>query len=76
MSSQQDIPLFPVCGWELAPVKEMGAIILRLDYLATPTDTPDSPNQGLRHVMGPDQARELAAALIRQADYVQSGGSL
>lgn len=74
MAEPHDIPVFPLAGWEVGPVVKMGAIILRLDYLATPDDTPADPNQGLRHVLTPAQARELAEVLLRQARIVETGG--
>lgn len=75
MAQPQDLPLFPLAGWEIGPIKTMPAVILRLAYLATPADDPAKPNLGIRHVLTPGQARELAEALLEQARLAETGGS-
>jgi hypothetical protein len=73
MENDRELPLFPIAGWEAAPIIGQPAVILRLDYLATPADLPENANHGLRHVMTVRQARELAATLERVALRAESG---
>ena len=67
-----EIPLFPLSGWTIGLLKEKGALIFQAHYLATPFDTPDQAQQGLTHVMTPDQARELAQKLIDTAHAAET----
>lgn len=69
----EELPLFPVAGFEISQWAERRAIIVRFQYLASPADSPDSPHQGLRHLLTVKQAREIAASLERAARIVESG---
>ena len=61
----QDIPVFPLADWDIGPLNDGTAILLRLRYLSTAEQAADEPNAGLMHAMSRDQAIELGTELLR-----------
>jgi biofilm regulator BssS len=61
----EDIPVFPIAGWDVGPLKDGSAVLLRLRYMATPQELPEDAHQGLMHVLSPEQAIELGQELLQ-----------
>lgn len=69
----EEIPLRPVAGWELRGIPHMGAVMVTLQYLVSLMETPEQSHASPNFVFHTAQLRELAAAMIRAADKVESG---
>lgn len=69
-----EIPLAPVAGWELKTVPSLGAVVLTLQYLVSPMESPMQAHNSKNFAFHTAQLRELAAALIRAADKAESAG--
>ena len=62
-----EVPLYPVAGWETGSSERQRFVLLRVLYLATPEDNPQSPHGALLHSLTPRQARALALELLAEA---------
>lgn len=67
MKNQPETKTYPIARWLLKPIPELGFILLRADYLASPMQRQDQPSLGLHHTLSITQAeilvQDLTAAL-------------
>lgn len=71
--SQDDIPLLPVAGWEVAPISAYQAVMLRLAFLSHPMQRPDEAQQTPHFVLNAQQALELSEVLKKHAALATQG---
>ncbi len=69
-SEEKDIPCFPVTEMTLSAVKEMGMIMLRLDYITNPMQSLNTPNIGVNYALTPKIAADLILMLQQRIDFV------
>lgn len=68
-----EIPLYPVSGWEIAPIPAYGALFIRPAFLSHPTQKPEEADPGRRYLLTAAQARELRDAIDRTLHLLESG---
>ena len=73
MENDNDVVLSPVCGMTTAPILEYGFVMLRLNYLTHPLQTPDQAHASPNFVFQADLARELVSQIERALARLQSG---
>lgn len=67
-----EIPLAPVAGWDIAPISAYGAVMLRLQYLTHATQQPAEAHHTPHLVLHAAQALELIAALQRVVSALET----
>lgn len=68
-----ELILFPVTGWEVAPISAYGAIFIRPAFLAHPMQKMEEADPGRRYLLTAAQAKELRDAIDRTLLRLQSG---
>lgn len=58
--------VLPVAGWALMPVVEFDSLLIRLDYLTQPTQTPDEASRGRVYALTSEQIQMLLQSLQSQ----------
>lgn len=71
---KDDVPLFPVAGWEIGPLPSLGVVMIQPHFLTHPMQRPEEANSGRRYVLTPQQALELAGAIQRALQKLESNG--
>ncbi len=61
----------PLTGFNIAPVAEM-AVLCQLQYVSSPEELAAGRSRRLQLVLTPQQARELAAVLTKQAERIET----
>jgi biofilm regulator BssS len=69
----EEIPLSPIAGWNVAPISAYEAVMLRLDYLTHATQRPEEAQQTPQLVMTAAQALELSETLRKHAALAIQG---
>lgn len=65
----------PVAGWEVKTVPSHQALILQLGFISTPFQRPDEAQQTPLLALTIEQARELAAVLLRGVEKLENAGT-
>lgn len=65
--NKEEIGLAPITGWDVGPIAQMQAVILRLDYLTHATQRQDEAQTTPKMVMTAALALELSEALKKHA---------
>jgi hypothetical protein len=73
MNPNEEIPLAPVAGWQIAPISAYQAVMLRLEYLTHATQQPEQAHQTPHLVLNAAQALELSEALKKHAALATQG---
>lgn len=60
-----NIPIFPVSGWDAGPVPSMGIMVIRFHFLAHPLQKLEEADPGRNYALTPPQLRELRDAIDR-----------
>lgn len=68
----ENIPLFPVAGWEISSIPSYDAIAVKLDFLASPMQSEPSP--GRSYLLGIQQAKELAQRITALCEKAEAYG--
>lgn len=68
---ENEIPLCPITGWSIGPVKALEMVTLKLGYITNPMQPVDSPNESPHFVITAAMASELATALQRAVQKLQ-----
>lgn len=69
----EDIPLFPIAGWQLGPIHQYGLVALTFDFLSHPMQKIEESQQSQMFALTADQARELIQRLQSALDQLDSG---
>jgi hypothetical protein len=72
MSKNDEIPLCPIAGWSVGPVKAYEAVAFKLDFLTNPLQKLSEANTTPHFLVTTAQALELAEALQKAVQKVQS----
>jgi len=72
---EPDAALLPIAGWDLIPVREHGAIIVRLHYLSHALQSVEEAQADRVHILHTTMARDLARALLEQADRLEAAAA-
>lgn len=67
LGARDELPLFPLVGWDIGSSPSRSAVFLRLLYLVGPDEDSNAPHIALLHCLSPGQARSLAAELLTAA---------
>lgn len=70
-----ELPLFPVAGWEIATIPSHGAIFIRPAFLTHPTQKQEEADPGRRYLLTAAQAMELRDAIDRTLLRLESDAS-
>lgn len=73
-TTPNEIPLFPVAGWEVLEVHKYGAVAIRVDFLTNTFQKASEADQGRHYVLPPAQARQLAQQILSTVDRLESAG--
>jgi biofilm regulator BssS len=74
MSKDNDIPVFPVAGWQAGPLPGYDAIALKLKFLSSPMQDVGSPQETQFFAITPEMAENLISDLQRHIEAVRSSG--
>lgn len=67
-----EITLFPVTGWEVAPIQAYGAIFIRPAFLTHQLQRLEEADPGRRYLLTATQAKELRDAIDRTLQRLES----
>jgi len=67
-----DLPIFPVTGWNIGTVPAYGALFIQLPFLSHPMQTLEEADPGRRYVFQLQQARDLVVALQSSIEKLES----
>jgi hypothetical protein len=73
MNPNEETPLAPVAGWQIAPISAHQLVMLRLDYLTHATQRTDEAHQTPHLALTAAQAQELSEALRKHAALATQG---
>lgn len=73
MNPNEEIPLSPVAGWQIAPISAHQAVMLRLDYLTHAMQPKEQAHQTPYLALNAAQALELSEALRKHAVLAMQG---
>ena len=71
--TNDEMTLFPVAGWEVAPIPAYGAIFIRPAFLTHPMQKMEEADPGRRYLLTAAQATELRDAIDRTLRRLESG---
>jgi hypothetical protein len=71
---EEDLPIFPVTGWNIGTIPAYGALFVQLPFLSHPMQTIAEADPGRRYVFQLNQARDLIAALQEAVQKLESAG--
>lgn len=74
MSNKDDIPVFPVSGWQAGPLPGYDALILKFQYLTSPMQPLESAQETQFFALTPEMAESLVADLQRHIQNLKSSG--
>jgi hypothetical protein len=69
-----ELPLFPLVGFEVQIVPKLGILFIRLPFLTSPLQPIEQADPGRRYAIHPRQAREIARSILEAADALESAG--
>ena len=72
MNEPDELPVFPVTGWEIADVPAMNMIIFRPAFLSHATQKPEQSDPGRRYALTPRLARDVIAGIQRALDRLDN----
>lgn len=75
MSTNTDEPLFPVAYWTVGPLLEYQCVTIKLGFLSSPMQPLDPPQRSQRFALTPAQAVEIATALLRSVQTLETLGA-
>ncbi|UHQ21917.1 hypothetical protein LVB77_14710 [Lysobacter sp. 5GHs7-4] len=70
----EQIELRPAAGWDLLAINHLGGVALTIRYLVSPMEAPTGAHPSPNYLFHTAQLRELAHAMLRAADTVESAG--
>ena len=73
MTSQDDIPLCPISGWDIRALEGHKAVMIRLDFLAHPMQPLGQAIHSPIYVLTADRCRELAQRIVLVLHQLESG---
>lgn len=68
-----ELTLFPVTGWEVAPIPAYGAIFIRPAFLTHPLQKMEESDPGRRYLLTVEQAQDLRDAIDRTLQRLKNG---
>jgi len=69
--SEDQQPVFPLCGWDIGPHKEQKAVLFRPHFIATPFDNPKDAQKGQIFAIPAKTALELAIKLAELCEQLE-----
>jgi hypothetical protein len=73
MDSNDDLPLFPVTGWEVGVLGEHEAVFIRLAFRSHALQKPEEFDQGRRYVFQREQLAALRAVVDKAIQALENG---
>ena len=70
---QNDEPAFPVASITSGPQPNLGAYLIRFDFLTNQMQAPNEANPGRNYLLTPVQARYLAEKILSALPMLESG---
>lgn len=74
MSKQDDIPVFPVSGWQVGPLPGYDALVLKLQYLSSPMQQLEEAQETQFFAITPEMAEALISDLQKHIQTVRNSG--
>ncbi|CAI1071060.1 MULTISPECIES: bssS family protein [Serratia] len=74
MSKKDDIPVFPVAGWQAGPFPGYNAIALKFQFLSSELQKLDEVQESQFFAMTPEMVRELISDLTRHVETLEKSG--
>ncbi|EEQ0857101.1 bssS family protein [Salmonella enterica subsp. enterica serovar Enteritidis] len=65
MSQKDDIPVFPVTGWQAGPLPGYDALVVKFQFLSSPMQPIESAQETQFLVLTPEMGESLASDLQR-----------
>ncbi len=75
MPTNTDELLFPVADWSIGPILDYQCVTVKLGYLSSPMQPLDEAQQSQRFALTPAQAVEIATALLRTVQTLDTLGA-
>lgn len=69
---QDEIPLFPVCGWSIGPILVHDAVTIKFDFLTNLMQPVNEANQGRHYLLASAQAKELVEKIQKALHYLET----
>lgn len=74
MSQKDDIPVFPITGWQAGPLPGYGALALKFQFLSSPMQQMESAQETQFFALTPEMAESLIADLQRHIHNLRNAG--
>ncbi|HDL6960501.1 TPA: bssS family protein [Yersinia enterocolitica] len=74
MSKKDDIPVFPVTGWQAGPLPGHDMLILKFQFLSSPMQKLDEAQESQFYAMQPAMVRNLISDLTRHLEALEKYG--
>lgn len=67
-----NIPLAPIAGWNIGPIKAYEAVTFKLNFLSHSMQAPQEAQESPQFVMTAEQAAEFAAAIGKALEQLKN----
>lgn len=74
MSKENDIPVFPIAGWQAGPLPGYDALVLKLQFLSSPMQSIEAPQETQFFAITPLQVENLISDLQRHLVELKKSG--
>ncbi|EFH7974188.1 bssS family protein [Escherichia coli] len=74
MSKQDDIPVFPVTGWQAGPLPGYDALVLKFQFLSSPMQSMESAQETQFFAITPEMAESLISDLQKHVLNLKNSG--
>ncbi|MGP2470312.1 bssS family protein [Yersinia sp. 2540 StPb PI] len=74
MSKKDDIPVFPVAGWQAGPLPGHDMLILKFQFISSPMQKLGEAQESQFYALQPDMVRSLISDLTRHLEVLERCG--
>lgn len=75
MPTDHDESVFPVASWTIGPLPSYNCVLFKPNYLSSSMQPVEEAHQGQNLVLTPEQAVELANALLQSVQTLEKLGA-
>lgn len=74
MSNKDDIPVFPVAGWQVGPLPGYDSVVLKFQYLVSPMQPLEQAQETQFFAVTTEMAEQLISELQKHVQTLKSSG--
>ncbi|MEX9896606.1 bssS family protein [Providencia rettgeri] len=71
MSKKDDIPVFPISGYQIGPLKGYDALVMKLQYLSSPMQSLDQAQETNFFALSPTVVRGIISDLQKHLETLE-----